>query len=338
MNDLLKNIKTIIVTGGAGFIGSHFVKLLLKKYPDIKIINYDKLTYAGSKENLPGVENNPNYSFVKGDVSDFNLLDHLMKDADAIIHFAAESHVDNSFGDSIIYTESNTHGTHTIMEVARKNKLKRILHVSTDEVYGEKDEGSFVEDDKLDPNNPYSASKAAAEMIVSSYHKAYNMPIVIVRGNNAYGPNQYPEKIIPKFSCLLMEDRQVPVHGDGMNIRTYIHVEDFCSAVETVFWKGKEGEVYNIGTNDEISNIDLTKKIIKQLGKEVHMIKFVKDRPFNDKRYSVENKKLLALGWKQEHNFEEGLQETIKWYQSHEDWWKPRLAFELARKRDEKPR
>lgn len=329
-----KNIKTILVTGGAGFIGSNFVKYMLKKHPHIKIINFDKLTYAGSEDNLKEIKDNPNYEFIRGDVCDFNLLDYITKKVDAVINFAAESHVDNCYGDSLIYTRSNTLGTHTLLEVARKNRLKRILHVSTDEVYGDKESGSFSEDDKLSPNNPYSASKAAAEMMVRSFYITYKMPILSIRGNNVYGPYQYPEKIIPKFVSLLLEDRKVPIHGNGSNIRTYIYVEDFCEGVDTVFWKGELGEVYNLGTNDEITNLELTKKIIKSLGKDESYIKFVTDRPFNDKRYSIDHTKIHSIGWKQKHSFEEGFEKTIKWYLDNKDWWRPRIDLEIARKRN----
>jgi dTDP-glucose 4,6-dehydratase len=327
--------KTIIITGAAGFIGSNLVKLMLSRYNNLKVIAYDKLTYAGSPENLKEIENNPNYRFVHGDVCDFNLLDYLTQSekVDGIIHLAAESHVDNSYGDSLIYTVSNILGTHTILEVARKNKIKRICHTSTDEVYGDKLEGSFKEDAKLNPNNPYSSTKCGAEMIVSSYWKTYQMPIVTVRGNNVYGPFQYPEKIIPKFTTMLMENRRVPMHGTGKYIRTYIYVTDFCDAIDTVFQKGKEGEIYNIGTKDEISNLDLTKKILKRLGKGEYLIKFVTDRPFNDRRYSIDCSKLAKLGWIQRTRFEDGFENTIKWYLANELWWKPRLEYELARKR-----
>lgn len=313
----------ILVTGGAGFIGSNFVRYLVKKYPEYFIINYDKLTYAGNLNNLKDIENFPNYKFIWGDICNFEFLCHLLKDVDAIVHLAAESHVDNSYGNSLTFTKSNTYGTHVLLEAARKNNIKKIIHVSTDEVYGEILEGSFKEDDKLEPNNPYSASKAAAEMIVRSYYKTYKMPIIIVRGNNVYGPFQYPEKIISKFITNLLEDKKVPLHGDGSPIRTYIYVDDFCEALDIVFHKGKIGEIYNIGTNDEFSNLEVTKKILEKMGKDESYIEFVPDRPFNDRRYSIDNSKLKSLGWKQKHSFEEGLNKTIEWYKQHEEWWKP---------------
>ncbi|MBI2654870.1 dTDP-glucose 4,6-dehydratase [Candidatus Woesearchaeota archaeon] len=319
----------ILITGGAGFIGSNFVRFMVNKYPEHSIINYDKLTYAGDISNLKDVEKKKNYRFVKGDVCDFGLLMKLLKGIDCIIHLAAESHVDNSIGNSLIFTMSNTYGTHVLLEAARLNKVKKIVHISTDEVYGDIEKGSFKEDSVLNPNNPYSASKAGAEMIIRSYHKTYGLPIVIVRGNNVFGPFQYPEKIISKFIISLLEGRKVTLHGDGSNIRTYIYVDDFSNAVDIVFNKGKIGEIYNIGTSDEISNMGLGRLLIKKLGKGESCIEFVKDRPFNDKRYSVDAGKLMALGWKQKYSFEDGLDKTISWYKGNKWWWKNKINNQL---------
>ena len=311
----------ILITGGAGFIGSNLVRFMLNKYPEHTIINYDKLTYAGDLNNLKDIKDKNNYRFVKGDVCNFNLLMELLKGIDCAIHLAAESHVDNSIGNSLIFTMSNVYGTHVLLEAARLNKVKKIIHISTDEVYGDIEKGSFKEDSSLNPNNPYSASKAGAEMIVKSYHKTYGLPIVMVRGNNVFGPYQYPEKIISKFIISLLENRKVTLHGDGSNIRTYIYADDFSNAVDRVFSKGKIGDVYNIGTSDEISNIGLARLLIKKLGKDESCIEFVKDRPFNDRRYSIDTKKLKALGWRQQYTFEHGLDETIKWYKENKGWW-----------------
>ncbi len=313
----------ILITGGAGFIGSNFVRYLVKNYPKYEIINYDKLTYAGNLENLKDIENYPNYKFIRGDVCNFEFLCYILKDIDAIIHFAAESHVDNSYGNSLIFTKSNAYGTHVLLEAARKNNIKKIIHVSTDEVYGDILEGSFKETDKLEPNNPYSASKAAAEMIVRSYYQTYKIPVIMTRGNNVFGPFQYPEKIIPRFVTNLLENKKIPLHGDGSPIRTYIHTEDLCRALDIVFHKGVIGETYNIGTQDEISNLDLTKKILRKMGKDESYIEFVHDRLFNDKRYSIDLSKIISLGWKQECSFDEGLTKTIEWYKDNKTWWEP---------------
>ena len=313
----------ILITGGCGFIGSNVVRHFVRKHPSDTIINYDKLTYAGNPENLRDIEKEPNYQFIWGDVCNFELLRHVLRGVDCVIHLAAESHVDNSVGDSLPFTMSNTYGTHVLFEAARINGVKRIIHVSTDEVYGDIEEGSFRESDKLNPNNPYSASKAAAEMIVRAYHKTYRMPVIITRGNNVYGPYQYPEKIIPKFITNLLEGKRVPLHGDGGNIRTYMYVEDVCDAIHLIFEKGAVGEIYNIGTKDEISNLELTRTILKEMGKDEKMIEFVPDRPFNDRRYSIDTGRLAKLGWRQRTPFPEGIRKTIRWYKDHPDWWRP---------------
>ncbi|MBI2208869.1 dTDP-glucose 4,6-dehydratase [Candidatus Woesearchaeota archaeon] len=315
----------VFITGGAGFMGSNFARHMVKNYPDYEFINYDKLTYAADLRNLKDMENRKNYRFVKGDVCDFKLLVKLLKGVDAIIHLAAESHVDNSIGNSLIFTMSNTYGTHVLLEAARLNNVKRFVHVSTDEVYGDIEKGSFKEDSMLNPNNPYSASKAGAEMIARSYYKTYKMPIIVVRGNNVFGPCQYPEKIIPTFITMLLQGKKVPLHGDGSNIRTYIYADDFSLALETVFGKGVIGEIYNIGTKDERSNIQIAKTLIRKFGKDESYIDHVKDRPFNDKRYSIDIAKIKALGWKQKHEFGTALDETIGWYKKNVEWWKDKV-------------
>ena len=315
----------ILISGGAGFMGSNFVRFMVNKYPKYNFINYDKLTYAADLKNLEDIENKKNYKFVEGDVCDFERLVKLLKGIDCVIHLAAESHVDNSIGNSLIFTMSNTYGTHVLLEAARLNNVKKFLHVSTDEVYGDIEEGSFKEDSILNPNNPYSASKAGAEMIARSYHKTYKMPVIIVRGNNVFGPYQYPEKIIPTFITRLLQNKKTPLHGDGSNIRAYIYVDDFSNALDTVFNKGKFGEIYNIGTSDERSNLEVTKFILNKLGKDESDIEFVKDRLFNDKRYSVDITKIKSLGWKQQHSFEDALNSTIEWYKENKEWWKNKV-------------
>ena len=315
----------ILVTGGAGFMGSNFINLMVRKYPEHEIINYDKLTYAGDLRNLEEIKDSKNYSFVKGDVCNFSFLVKFLKDIDCVVHLAAESHVDNSIGNSLIFTMSNTYGTHVLLEAARLNNIKKFVHVSTDEVYGDIEKGSFKEDSSLNPNNPYSASKAGAEMIARSYSKTYKMPLIIVRSNNVFGPYQYPEKIIPKFATNLIMNKKIPIHGKGSNVRTYIYTKDFSNALETVFNKGKTGEIYNVGTSDEISNLDLAELLLKEMGKDESYIEYVKDRPFNDKRYSIETKKIISLGWKQKYEFKESLKNTIKWYSNNKKWWLPKI-------------
>jgi len=311
----------MLITGGAGFIGSNFARYMVKKYPEHEFTVFDKLTYAGNLENILEIRDKQNYKFVRGDVCDLNFLTYILKDTDVVFHLAAESHVDNSIGNSLEFTKTNAYGTHVLMEAAHLNKIKRFIHVSTDEVYGDITEGSFKEDAKLVPNNPYSASKAAAEMIVRGYYTTYKLPIIITRGNNVYGPHQYPEKIISRFICNLILDRKVPLHGEGKNIRTYIYVDDVSTALDAVFNKGEIGEIYNIGTHDEISNLELTKMLINKLGKTEDYILHVPDRPFNDRRYSLDLSKINSLGWKQETGFEQGIDKAIEWYKRNVTWW-----------------
>lgn len=322
----------VLVTGGAGFMGSNFVRFMVNKYSSYKITNYDKLTYAADLRNLEDIKNKKNYKFVKGDICNFRLLSRVLKGVDYVVHLAAESHVDNSIGNSLIFTMSNVYGTHVLLEAARLNNVKRFVHVSTDEVYGDIERGSFKEDSVLNPNNPYSASKAGAEMIARSYYKTYKMPIIIVRGNNVFGPYQYPEKIIPKFITRLLENKKVALHGDGSHIRTYIYVEDFSNALDVVFHRGKIGEIYNIGTSDEISNLELTKLLLHKLAKDKSYIEFVEDRLFNDKRYSINLKKIKMLGWLQQYSFEQGLNKTLKWYKENREWWKSKVNNNLIKK------
>lgn len=313
----------ILVTGGAGFMGSHFLRYMVNKYPQHQFINFDKLTYAGNLKNVKDLEGKKNYKFIKGDICDLNLLKHIMKEVEVIFNFAAESHVDNSIFGSLEFTKTNTLGTHMLLEVARNCDIKKFIHISTDEVYGDILKGSFKEEYLLSPTNPYSASKAAAEMLVNAYYKTYKIPTIIIRGCNNYGPNQYPEKIISRFIIWLLKNEKVPLHGTGKNIRNFIHVEDFCTALDTIFQKGVIGEKYNIGTDYEISNLKLTKMILNKMGKNESFIKFIPDRPFNDKRYSVDSSKILSLGWFPKISFEAGLNQTIEWYKKNKEWWEP---------------
>ena len=314
----------ILITGGAGFIGSCFARYMLNKHQDYKIINLDALTYAGNIENLSDVKDNPNYSFVKGNICDKNLIVELTKDVDAIINFAAETHVDNSISNPNIFIETNVVGTLNLLEAAKNNKVERYLQVSTDEVYGSlgKD-GYFTERTPISPNSPYSASKASADMLVRAYNKTYNVPTLITRCSNNYGPYQYPEKLIPFFISKLLRGEKIPLYGDGQNVRDWLYVYDHTSAIDTVLHKGKTGEVYNVGGHNEKTNIEITKLILENMGKDESMIEYVKDRPGHDRRYAIDNSKITnELGWKPSKTFEEGIKDTINWYLENQDWIK----------------
>ena len=315
-------LEKVVVTGAAGFMGSHFLRLMMGKYPKTHFINLDKLTYAGNLDNVKDLKNKSNYEFVRGDICDSSFMNYLLRDTDVVFHFAAESHVDNSIRGSLDFTKTNAFGTHVLLEAAKNNQVKEIVHISTDEVYGEIMKGSSKETDLLCPTNPYAASKAAAEMVIKGYEKTYGLPVKMVRGSNNVGPFQYPEKIVPRFTTLLMQGKKVPLHGNGENKRTWIYVEDFSRGVETIFEKGKIGEVYNIGTPYIISNLDLTRMILKKFEKDDSWIEFVPDRPFNDSRYHVDSSKLNALGWAPKVNLEEAMDLTIDWFMENKDWWK----------------
>lgn len=312
----------VLITGGAGFIGSNFVHYFLEKHPNTKIINYDKLTYCGNLDNLKGIENHPNYEFIQGDICDQEKVLSVMQHVDAVIHFAAESHVDNSIKDPFVFTKTNVLGTHTLLEAAHKCKIKRFLHISTDEVYGSILDGSFKETDQLNPSSPYSASKASAELIAKGFYNTFNLPLVIVRCSNAFGPRQYPEKLIPLFVTNLIEGKKVPLMGDGMNVRSWIYVLDACKAMEHVFHHGKLGEVYNIPGSYETPNLEVTRKIFSLLGKDESHIEWVPDRLAHDRRYSTDGAKLHNIGWKHEHSFDEAFKDTVNWYTENETWWK----------------
>ncbi len=312
----------LLVTGGCGFIGSNFIRYWLKKYPDDKIVNLDKLTYAGNLDNLKDIENNENYEFVNGDICDKALVDNLMKDIDIVFNFAAESHVDKSIKGPLIFTETNVLGTHVLLESAKNNKIKEFIHISTDEVYGSRKEGSFKETDLLKPNSPYSAAKAAAEMVARAYNITFKLPLITTRSSNNFGPYQYPEKVIPLFVTNLMENKKVPLYGTGLNVRDWIYVIDNCEAIDFVSKNGKIGEIYNIGGGNEIPNIELTKTILKEMGKDESFIEYVKDRLAHDFRYSLNCEKLHKLGWKPRFNFDKAIKETIQWYKDNEEWWR----------------
>ncbi len=312
----------LLVTGGAGFIGSCFIKHIMSKFPEYKITNFDLLTYAGNLKNLSDIENNKNYLFVKGDICDPVIVDKLVSKTDCIVNFAAESHVDRSIDSSEIFIKTNVLGTHTLLEAARKNKITRYVQISTDEVYGSLGKtGLFTEQTPLAPNSPYSASKASADLLVRAYFETYKLPALITRCSNNYGPYQFPEKLIPLFIDNLTNDIPVPVYGDGMNIRDWLYVYDHCSAIDAVIHKGIPGEVYNIGGNNEKPNIEITKLLIKTLGKNESLIKYVEDRLGHDRRYAIDSSKIMKeLGWKPSVTFEEGIKKTIDWYLANKNW------------------
>lgn len=314
----------LLVTGGAGFIGSNFIKMMLAKHPECSIINLDLLTYAGCIENLEDISEDSRYSFVKGDINDSDVVTEVIKKVDAVINFAAESHVDRSIDDPSLFLKTNIFGTYTLIQSARENKIERFVQISTDEVYGSLGkEGLFSEKTPLSPNSPYSASKASADVLVRSYFKTYGFPALITRCSNNYGPYQFPEKFIPLMITNAIEDCDIPVYGDGMNIRDWIYVDDHCRAIETVLLKGKEGKVYNIGGNCERKNLDIVKEILTKLGKSESLIKFVKDRPGHDRRYAMDSTYISdELGWGPAKSFEQGIEDTIKWYEKNQHWWK----------------
>ena len=314
----------LLVTGGAGFIGSCFVRHILKKHPDYKIINLDALTYAGNLDNLKDIEANPNYTFVHGNICDKKLVKDLIRESDMVVNFAAESHVDRSISSPEIFIETNVKGTLNLLEASKELGVERYLQVSTDEVYGSLGEsGYFHETTPISPNSPYSASKASADMLVRAYGETYNLPVLVTRCSNNYGPYQYPEKLIPFFILKLLRGEKVPVYGDGMNIRDWLYVYDHCEAIDRVLHKGRVKEVYNIGGHNEKTNLEITRIILKELGKDESSIEFVQDRLGHDRRYAISNDKITKeLGWKPSLTFEEGIKITIQWYLNNQDWIK----------------
>ena len=317
-------MKTILVTGGAGFIGSCFVRHELKKHPDYKIINLDALTYCGNLENLKDVEDNPNYRFVHGNICDRTLVRELVNESDYVVNFAAESHVDNSIKHPEIFIETNVQGTLNLLQACKELGIEKYLQVSTDEVYGTLGKtGYFYETTPLAPNSPYSASKASADMLVRAYHETYGLPTLNTRCSNNYGPYQYPEKLIPFFISQLLKGEKVPVYGDGLNVRDWLYVYDHCEAIDVVLHKGKIGEVYNIGGHNEKTNMEITHLILEAMGKDESSIKYVEDRLGHDRRYAISNDKITSeLGWKPSITFEEGIKLTIDWYLKNQDWIK----------------
>lgn len=316
----------LLITGGAGFIGSNFVRYMVNKYPEYTVVNLDLLTYAGNLENLKDIEERSNYKFVKGDLADRDFINNLFTNEsfDYVINFAAESHVDRSITNPDIFVKTNIQGTQVLLDAAKNINVKKYLQVSTDEVYGTLGEtGYFTEETPLAPNSPYSASKAGADLLVRAYNETFGLPVNITRCSNNYGPYHFPEKLIPLMIINALNDKELPVYGDGLNVRDWLHVEDHCQAIDLVLHKGRDGEVYNVGGNNERTNIDIVKTILNQLGKPESLIKYVKDRPGHDRRYAIDATKLREeLGWKPKYNFDTGIEQTINWYLENQDWWK----------------
>ena len=318
----LKKFKKILVTGGCGFIGSNFIRYMLKTYSDIQIFNIDSLTYAGNLENLKGIEQDKRYAFINGNITERNDVVVAMKNADSVVHFAAESHVDRSIEKAEIFIKTNVIGTHVLLECAKKYDIAKFVHVSTDEVYGSLgNEGYFSEETPIAANSPYSASKAGSDLLARAYYKTFGFPTLITRCSNNYGPYQFPEKLIPLMICKAMEDKPLPVYGDGMNVRDWLYVEDHCAAVDRVLQKGEPGEVYNIGGFNEWRNIDIVKLILNELNKPEKLIQFVEDRLGHDRRYAIDFRKIKEkLGWEPSVKFESGIKQTIQWYRDNPKW------------------
>jgi dTDP-glucose 4,6-dehydratase len=312
----------LFVTGGAGFIGSNFVHHVLANSDD-EVTVYDSLTYAGNLDNLRDVEDDRRYTFVKGDICDRPAVEDAMAGHDAVVHFAAESHVDRSIVSPDEFVRTNCDGTNVVCDVARRVEVSRLLHISTDEVYGSIDDGSFAETDALGPRSPYSASKAGSDLIALAYHDTYGLPVVVTRSSNNFGPYQYPEKVIPLFVTNLLDGLNVPLYGDGLNVRDWCFVEDNCAGVDLVLRKGTVGEVYNIGAGNEITNRELTAKILAQVGADASRIDYVEDRLGHDRRYSIAIDKVRALGWEPTADLDEALERTVAWYVDNRWWWEP---------------
>jgi dTDP-glucose 4,6-dehydratase len=316
---------TMLVTGGAGFIGSNFIRHMLTEHPDTRIVNLDALTYAGNLENLRDVAGNPNYTFVRGDICDPETVAAVFRNhpIDTVVHFAAESHVDRSIADGAAFVRTNVLGTFTLLDCARKHGVRRFIHISTDEVYGSTREGSFAETDTLNPSSPYSSSKAASDLLARSFFITHGLPVIVTRCTNNYGPYQFPEKLIPFFTTNLLQGKKVPVYGTGRNVRDWLYVIDHCRAIDFILQHGEPGEIYNIGGGAERTNLEITRKILELLGEDESMIEYVPDRKGHDFRYSLDFGKLRKLGWKPAYRFDDALEATVKWYVENEWWWRP---------------
>ena len=328
-------MKNILVTGGAGFIGSNFVRHMLGKHDAYHIINFDLLTYAGNLENLAGVDSHPHYTFVKGDICNREEVERVFRQysIDAVVHLAAESHVDRSILGPFVFVQTNVIGTTILLEAAKQFHVERFLHVSTDEVYGSLGaSGKFREDTPLHPNSPYAASKASSDLIALAYYHTFQSPVIVTRCSNNYGPYQFPEKLIPLMIANATQDRHLPVYGDGKNVRDWLFVEDHCAALDAVLHKGKEGDVYNIGGDNEKTNLEIIGLLLHELGKPESLIEFVKDRPGHDRRYAIDATKIRKeLGWAPAHTFEKGIRATIEWYRSNMSWWQRIISGQYQR-------
>ncbi|MFC1644279.1 dTDP-glucose 4,6-dehydratase [Candidatus Omnitrophota bacterium] len=313
----------LLVTGGCGFIGSNFIRFVLEKYKDVRVINLDKLTYCGNPENLASVAGDSRYSFVKGDICDKKLVGELMGEADAVANFAAETHVDRSIKYPDDFLMTNIYGVKVLLEAAKKTNITRFIQIGTDEVYGSVPSGFSKEEDRLEPNSPYSATKAAGDFLALSYCATYKLPVVVVRSSNNFGPFQYPEKVIPLFITNLLRGQKVPLYGDGGNVRDWLFVKDNCAGIDLVLHSGKPGQIYNIGGGNCLSNLELTGKILSAAGKGEESIEYVTDRPGHDRRYALDSSKIEGLGWTPESGFDENLEETVRWYKENESWWQP---------------
>jgi len=314
----------LLVTGGAGFMGSNFIRYMLHKDPRVEITNLDLLTYAGNPENLADIASDSRYQFIQGDVADSKAVDAAMQGCQQVVHFAAESHVDRSIDDASAFMRTNIQGSYVLLEAARRQGIERFLMMSTDEVYGSYAEGLATEESPIQPNSPYSASKAAADHLARAYHVTYKVPTVTVRASNNYGPYQFPEKFLPVMISQVMQDKPLPIYGDGQYVREWLHVEDCCAGIALVLEKGALGEAYNVGSGEHHVNLDIAKTILKHFDKPESLLEHVEDRAGHDRRYAISADKLRALGWAPKYDFlQRGLPETIAWYQTHESWWKP---------------
>jgi dTDP-glucose 4,6-dehydratase len=323
-------MRRVLVTGGAGFIGSNFVRHLLQKYQNYEVVVLDKLTYAGNLDNLRDIKDNPRYEFVHGDICDVETVGKVVEGLWAIVNFAAETHVDRSLLEPGAFINTDVYGTYVLLEAVKKAGVERFVQISTDEVYGSVEEGSSVEGDPVEPRSPYAASKAAGDLMVNAYRTSFGLPTIITRASNNFGPYQYPEKVLPLFVTNALEDKPLPLYGDGLNIRDWLYVLDHCEGIDCVLHEGRVGEVYNIGGGNERTNIEITELILERLGKPRSLIKYVADRPGHDRRYSLDCSKLRELGWQPRHDFQQAMHETVQWYVANEWWWKKIKSGEYA--------
>lgn len=321
----------LLVTGGAGFIGSNFVRYLLKGRDQVQVVNLDKLTYAGNPKNLEDLEHDLRYRFLKGDVADPSAVKEAIRGCEVVVHFAAETHVDRSIRDAEDFLRTNVIGTHVLLEAAKEEGVKRFLHISTDEVYGSLPEGFADEESPLHPNSPYAASKAAVDHLVLAFHATYGLPVVIVRASNNFGPLQFPEKFLPLMITNAIDDEPLPIYGDGLYVREWLFVEDFCEAIDLLLKQGETGQIYNVGSGEHRVNLELAQEILRILGRPKNLIQHVTDRLGHDRRYALQSHRIRTLGWRPQHRFEEGLHRTILWYQEHPQWWRPLKEAALHR-------